>query len=239
MKKILSMVAIAIGLAACSGDDSASSGDTMPVTLLKKTITTYSDGAVITTDYSYNKQRLTEINSSDGQKKKYFYDDVKMRKDELFMNRVLIRTREFNMYNFVNQKCTCTTTNHETGKVEKFDYEKDVNDVINITSNQSLDIYKVWLSGSNILKYSINDVFLHDLIYDTKINPLRNIKDNFFLTLLDLNGGNNNIVSIIKSGAENDEINFSYEYNPDDIPSKCIQTDKEGNLIATIQYFYE
>ena len=250
MKKILSLAAIAIGLTACSGDsDSEQDSAINPINnvdtsvFLKKSITTHSDGTIITANYSYDNNKLTLIEYSDGDKDIYHYEDKKINKIEEFRQDELYKTSLFTYNGGENSDLAILDETFANGQLQRttFQFYTDVNDYskkANVTKRGAkYESGIILFNGNNIQSYSIltEGTITNSFTYafDSKNNPFRNVYHNDILSIAKQNGGVNNIYSYTKGGAgQSDGYTSTFEYNEKNFPLKETQTTKDGK--ATI-----
>ncbi|WP_223678718.1 hypothetical protein [Flavobacterium hibisci] len=245
MKKILFLFgALAFALTSCSSDDDSSGSSDL--VLLKKEISTDSDGDKVITNYAYDGNKIVKITvdgSTDGvyftytgnliTKMEFKYDgDVEqINKYEYDSNNLLI--------SFV-----MTEPLEEYGFKEVYKYETDGSitvttfrgdDVAQTTANGTR---KITFTAGEITKITSTDSPSRSYTYDDKNNPFKNILgyDKISFVEGEASGIVHNIVS--EKDLDNNEVTSSYvfTYNAANYPTKV--TESEEGETATVEYFY-
>lgn len=244
MKKIYSFFigVMVVLLASCSGVSKEAVKSSSPV-LLTKTIETFSDGSTLTTNFTYNGNKLVGWTDSEGEKETFSYDSS----GRLISSQL----QEYNDED-VLETIPVTFSYDSQGRLASFEFDKSTkielvykaDDVIlvNYYNLNALSESFLWKysNGNKVSEtgQSISEGQNWGSQYDDHNNPFVNIYmfTEAFKYYLDLN--NNNLVKRIFNGEANspDSSSMSYTYNSLGYPL----TDSlvfEGET-STIQYFY-
>ena len=117
MKKIVYLTfVLSLFILSCSSDDSQNNSTPGPV-LLRKRITTSSQGTVIT-NLNYNGNKIVNSISSNGTEDKFYYTGDLITKYEIYENNVLVHTQLY-YYNSQNNLTSDVELNHDTNQGNK------------------------------------------------------------------------------------------------------------------------
>lgn len=248
MKKILCFFSALtlVLISSCSSDDSPSeSSDT--VVLLKKTILTSSDGSKVTTNFTYDGNKLVSMIDDSGESNIYYtYTNDLISKAVFKLPDGTVE--QINTYEYDSNKRLVVFVRSEPidelGTKQVYIYNADgtvsIKDYIGDHESQT-DFNgegKIIFADGEVV--SITTDFSPDIAYtyDNKNNPMKNVLGNDKIAFedSDASGILHNIVS--EKDIQNDEVigAYSFTYNSDNYPTKSIETE-EGKT-ATREYFY-
>lgn len=243
MKKIMyAFSALIVVLTSCSNDENPTANP--PNVLLKKKIEIYNNGSELTTDYSYDGNKLVTESSSNGTYKYTYSGDLITGIETFNSNDDLIRAKVFT-YNsegklssgidkdFMNDyafKETYTYNSYGTATITWY-----YGNLTAQTQPGGWD-YKYYYANGEVIKkgYLYNEA---TYTYDNKNNPYKNITGigNVQNSFGSVNGISQNVA--INSEYGQNFIN-EYTYNSNFYPT--VETKKEdGVTVKTTQYFYE
>ncbi|KAF2510182.1 hypothetical protein EYY60_11775 [Flavobacterium zhairuonense] len=240
MKKILCLFgALTLLLTSCSSDDSGSS-----VVLLKKEITTDSDGDKVTTDYKYDGNKIISATVQGTTTGIYFtYTGDLITKMEFKYEGVVEQVNKYEydsngkLISFIRVEPL-----EENGSKEVYTYNSDGS--ISITAYSGTDLAQTTADGTGKITFvngEIDKIALtygptRSYTYDDKNNPYKNVLgyDKISFTDGEAEGILHNIVSV-KNGTKVTE-SYVFTYNGDGYPVKSVDTDGSG--VATTEYFY-
>lgn len=246
MKKILCLFgALTLLLTSCSSDDSSSeSGDNV---LLKKTISTDSEGDKITTVYTYNGNKIVSMVDNSGDVGLYYtYTDDLITKIEFKLPNGTVE--QINTYTYDSNKRLSTFVRSEPidklGSKTVYTYNTDgtvsAKNYIGDEKTQTKfnGDSKITIVNGEVVKitsdYSPNLSFT----YDDKFNPMKNVlgMDKLAFEDSDASGVVHNIVS--EKDLDYNEVMATYifTYNEANYPTKSVES--EDGEIATVEYFY-
>ncbi|WP_303319165.1 hypothetical protein Q4Q34_16420 [Flavivirga abyssicola] len=252
LKKLL-IFGLCISLFACSSESTDTPDEpTNDSTLLKKTIETYDD-EVITTNYTYDGNKLISVISDDGYKFEYIYENgilvrvnsyvdgeldgyttISYNQNEKIANYIL------HIINDITEKYVFTFNSDNTVTESRY-----IGDLNSQTNFQNTTTYSY--TGENITNLT-NTGYELSYQYDNKNGIYKNIHAIEVLNLLSidfgaLNGNTNNPTSIIDNNNGNiASETFGYTYNESDYPKTANYTSKYKGVTddtSTIQFFYE
>jgi len=255
MKKIFAMAAIALFMVSCSDDDSNS---TQTNTKLTKVVVTDSDG-VVTSNLTYDGNKLIEINSSDNEKQVITYTGNLVTEWKTFDADNQMIDKEIYQYNAQNQLVAyyelyydavqgnegykTTYTHSSNGTISFTEYSGDDVDDLNSFTEKSAEGTITDTTLTTIYNTG-EDTEVVTYTFDGKNNPLKNVtgmdKIGFAGTYGSKKFNIENVVSQTYSyngSAPVVESNTVYTYNSDNFPLTETQTDDSGT--STIQYTYE
>lgn len=248
MKKILCFFSALtlVLISSCSSDDSPSdSSDT--VVLLKKTILTSSDGSKVTTNFTYDGNKLVSMIDDSGESNIYYtYTNDLISKAVFKLPDGTVE--QINTYEYDSNKRLVVFVRSEPidelGTKQVYIYNADgtvsIKDYIGDHESQT-DFNgegKIIFADGEVV--SITTDFSPDIAYtyDNKNNPMKNVLGNDKIAFedSDASGILHNIVS--EKDIQNDEVIGAYyfTYNSDNYPIKSVETE-EGKT-ATREYFY-
>lgn len=248
MKKFLLLfAAFTISLNSCSSDDSSSDSNSDSVVLLKKTITTDSDGEKLTTNYTYNGNKIVSIidDSEDVDLYYTYTDDLITKLTFKYKNGTI---EQVNTYEYDSAKRLVTFVRSEPldewGSKEVYTYNTD--GTVSIKhyrgDDKTQDVLNgegtIFFTGGEVSKITINYGPSRSYTYDDKNNPMKNVLgfDKISFEDGEASGIVHNIVS--EKDLDYDEVmsKYVFTYNSDGYPTKSVE-DEEGE-IATIEFFY-
>lgn len=246
MKKFLLLFcAMALALTSCSSDnDSSPSSD---LVLLKKTISTDSDGEKITTIYKYDGNKIVSIIDDAGEFNRYFtYTGDLITKIEYKLPNGTID--QINTYEYDSNKRLITFVRveplDELGSKEVYTYNTDGS--VSITDYRGDEKTqtelngegKIIFAGGEVAKITINYGPSRSYTYDDKNNPTKNVLgfDKIAFDDSEASGVLHNIISEKDIDYDEELASYVFTYNSDNYPSKSVENE-EGET-ATIEYFY-
>lgn len=242
MKKLLLLFgALALSLTSCSSDDSPSDESTTDGVLLKKIITTTSKGKV-TTNYTYNGNKIVSDVDDSGESNAYYtYTGDLITKIEYKLPNGTVE--QINTYAYTDGKLTTFVRidpGMDWGNKELYTYNADGT----VTSKQYIGDAKTQtsLNATVIIKFANGEVVdmindfndSHSYTYDTKNNPFKNVlgwnKINF------TDGEANDVLHNMLTDKAEGELwySYTYTYNADGYPTKSVESVEE----ETVEYFY-
>ena len=245
MKKLLYLfTAILLVFTSCSKDDNDSSDSTLSI-LPKKIITINSNGDSSTENIIYNGNKIVSITGENYIIKYSYIGDFITKIEKFDKNGALDFTTQ---YSYTNGKLTGSTAK-ETGAASyskvKFVHNEDgtvsYEDFrINSTTNAEDDggyIGKFTFKDGNLIKNDYSYYGAEKLItyeYDTKNNPLKNIKGfNLLLNIESPKSYVNNMIGILDlSGSVTAA--YTYKYDANNYPTETNST----NSTRTTQFSY-
>jgi hypothetical protein len=252
MKKILAMAAIALFMVSCSDDDSNSN---QADTKLTKVVTTDSDGA-LTSTLTYNGNKLTEINSTDGEKSTFTYDGNLITEWKTFDADNQLISKDTYEYNSQNQLITyyefyydadgtegykTTYVYNSNGSIAFTEYSGDVDDLNSFTEQTSTGVIT---DTTLTTTYDMGeDTETVTYTFDGKNSPVKNItgmdKIGFAGTYGTKKFNKENVVSQSYSyngSAAVIESTTVYTYNSASFPLTETMTDDSGTSTTTYTY---
>ncbi len=221
--------------------------------LLKKIIETEKSGEVITTNYNYDRSKLTSFSSSDNYKTQYTYKNDKIIRVDNYQNNISFAytTLEYDS----NSKLTSytafyhTATNEELADRHVLTYNSDnsVTDKVykgDYTSQAIFSHTNTYVfNGTNVIKlYDDNYELLFE--HDEKNGVFKNVSAIEVLNIVSIDFGglesnSNNIIKRTENYNNNSEIQtILYTYNDNDYPISSISK-YDGEDSSTFQFFYE
>lgn len=242
MKKLLLLFgALALSLTSCSSDDSPSDESTTDGVLLKKIITTTSEGKV-TTIYTYDGNKIVSDVDDSGESNAYYtYTGDLITKIEYKLPNGTVE--QINTYAYTDGKLTTFVRidpGMDWGNKELYTYNADGT----VTSKQYIGDSKTQtsLNATVIIKFANGEVVdmindfndSHSYTYDTKNNPFKNVlgwnKINF------TDGEANDVLHNMLTDKAEGELwySYTYTYNADGYPTKSVESVEE----ETVEYFY-
>lgn len=260
MKKIILTLSIfTLALNSCSNDETTDTPiDISSGILLKKTID--NDGVdVITTNYTYNGNKLVSISDDTGYQENFIYTGDLITSTQEYDNGGLYSTNTFEYntsgkitffkrfdefgdeyvregYNY-NSDGTITIDSYDVGTFDingnPYIFKKET---LFFTNNEiSKVVSKSYDSGLNLTNTSTRN-----FTYDTKNNPFINITgfEKFYFGEGDLYQGgiNVNLLTASQVGASGSDV-YQYTYNSSNFPVTSTYNYNSGGS-GTIQYFY-
>jgi hypothetical protein len=248
MKKILCLFSALtlVLISSCSSDDSSSS-DSSGIVLLKKTIRTDSDGLKITTNFTYDGNKLVSIvdNSGDGNTYYTYTNDLIIKEVYKLPDGTV---EQINTYEYDTNKRLVVFVRSEPidelGTKHVYIYNADgtisIKDYIGDDKSQTVFNGEGKITFTNGEITSITTDYSPDkaYTYDDKNNPMKNVigLDKIAFEDSDASGIFHNIVS--EKDTESNEVvgTYVFTYNSDNYPVKSIDT--EHGEKTTTEYFY-
>lgn len=247
MKKILCLFgALTFALTSCSSDDDSSGSPSSDLVLLKKTITTNSDGEKITTIYKYDGNKVISITDG-GEFNRYFTysGDLITRIEYRYPNGEI---EQINTYEYKDGKLVTfvrVTPEEDWGDKEVYTYNGDGTVTSQSYSGDSKSqTFKGDYATIKFVNGEVSEIITgedsgsHKYTYDTKNSPLKNILGFDKLAFEDggAEGVNHNMLTD-RDITENDLWkNSTYTYNENGYPVK--EVDKGSDTPGTTEYFY-
>ncbi|MFD0963582.1 hypothetical protein [Pseudofulvibacter geojedonensis] len=243
-KTILAMFVAAATLMSCSGDDSSSTPPNDDSVLLKKVIDTFSDPTVgsVTTDLTYDGNKLTELVVSDGYSYNYTYVGDLLTTIEDFDGSTLESTATLE-YDGSNRLIKVTT--EFTGAntiVDTFTHNSDGT----VTENENGGAIYVYTfsNGNEVTQDHTNGDSDYTSVYDDKNGVFKNIHQREVFQLLGNYAFNNNLLSRNNTSGltPNDNEETTYTYNSSNYPITAVTTLEAGTPneeTTNSQFFYE
>lgn len=241
MKKILCLfTALTLVLASCSSDDSSS--DSSNSVLLKKTINTDNKGKKITTNYTYNGNKIVSSIDDLGDSNAYYtYTGDLITKLECKLPDGTVEL--VNTYNYTDGKLTTfvrINPDMDWGYKEIYTYNADgtitVEKYVGDSKTQALHnaTGTVKFSNGEVIEIFDDNSSNHKYTHDTKNNPMKNVLGWNKINFTDGEGPAviHNMLTD-KVGAEFWG-NYTYTYNGDEYPIISIDSVEE----ETVEYFY-
>ncbi len=239
----MAFIAVAT-ITGCSDDDSSTTNNPSDTVLVKKTIESKAGQPDLTSNYTYDGNKLMLIESSDNTKINFIYADGKLTSIEYRANGVL---EQRNLYTYDSQNrlaqlvellfvdgdnegARTTFTYNSNGTVNTKLYTGD-----HTSQTELVDEGVVTLTNGNITHYESSEGTFTD-IYDDKNAPEKNIFAVDILNLGWIEGGMNNITHHTGSGT-GDMYTKTYTYNANNYP--VTSSENDGGTITNMQYFYE
>lgn len=248
MKKILCLFgALTFALTSCSSDDDSSGSPSSDLVLLKKTITTDSDGEKITTIYKYDGNKVISITDG-GEFNRYFTYSGNL------ITRIEYRypdgeIEQINTYEYKDDKLVTfvrVSPEDDWGNKEVYTYNTDGTVTVqNYNGDSKSQTYK---DGTSIIKFINGEVSEiipdgnwaghHKYTYDTKNSPLKNILGFDKLAFEDgeADGVNHNMLTDMDISEDDLWKNSTYTYNSDGYPIK--EVDKGSDTPGITEFFY-
>lgn len=253
MKKLLLLLSgIALLLASCSSDDGAAANS--DAILVKKAVSVETDGTQgMTLNYSYNGNKISTVQTSDGQIAKYFYSQNLIVKGEKYFsgnsnavievvyqydtNERLVSEEYKDFSNSILE--TRMYTYEEDGSVSFLAYSGEIGSITELKStgkyffNEDNEVIKIESTNLNT-----NNVVTRSLTYDTRNNIFKNVPgwNKLFPTLT---GKKHNILTSTTIGSDQvvlDAYSNQCEYNNAGYPISISTT--IGSHTTKVNYFY-
>jgi len=244
MKKILLFCAIALALNSCSSDDSSDSGSSNgDGVLLKKTIATDAEGTKVTSNYTYDGNKIVSVIDNSGDSNEYYtYTGDLITKLEYKLPNGTVEQINTYSYDSNGRLATFVRIHPDTdwGNKELYTYNADGTITAKHYTGDSKT--QTFLNSTGTIKFAngevieITDDFQddHAYTYDTKNNPLKNVigwnKINF------TDGETNDVLHNMLTDKVGTEVwySYSYTYNADGYPTKSVESVEE----ETVELFY-
>jgi hypothetical protein len=260
MKKLISLTfVLSLFILSCSSNDSQDNTAPGPV-LVRKTITTSSQGTV-TTNINYNGNKIVNATSSNGEETKYYYTGDLITKTETYSNNVLFRSVLYS-YNSQNELISGVELNHNTNYGTKTILTYNSNGTISYNMYDGDLISQTWLWGTYTATLTNGEItsfkdentnFVETCIYDLKNTTMKNVLGTEKLsnsigsgTYRNIGGKFHNLVeqkTTPQTGNQYIFRNIQYTYNSDDYPITGSRTTYTSNgaitAVINISYFYE
>lgn len=241
MKKILLFCAVALALNSCSSDDSSS--DSSSSVLLKKTVMTDAEGTKVTSNYTYDGNKIVSVIDNSGESNEYYtYTGDLITKLEYKLPDGSIE--QVNTYSYDSNGRLTTFVridpDMDWGNKELYTYNADGTITVKAYTGDSET--QTFHNSTGTVKFANGEVIEitndvqddHVYTYDTNNNPLKNVlgwnKINF------TDGEANDVLHNMLTDKVGAEVWYSYThtYNADNYPTKSVESvEKE-----TVEYFY-
>lgn len=253
MKKFLTLVSvIAFVFTSCSKDDNpAEEQSTSTGPLLTKTIDTLEDGSILTTNYTYNGNKLISIVNSDGESETFLYNlngQLSSSTVEELGSGNNLETINVT-FNYDSQS-RITSVSHSNGILLEYVHNLDGSiteknyGVVNGVTTLSTE-YKCTFDNSGNLTsqvgtgISTGNSFVNQ--YDTKngVFKSQNFSKELYFSYFGFDYINNLTSSIYNNdpSSQYNSYTYVYTYNADGYPVTSVETNGAGEEIST-QYFY-
>lgn len=260
MKKIISLTFLfSLFILSCSSNDSQNNSNSGPV-LLRKRITTSSQGT-LTTNLNYNGNKIVNSISSDGTEDKFYYTGDLITKYEIYENNVLVHTDLYS-YNSQNNLTYGVELNHGNNQGTKTTLTYNSNGTItyNMYNGNLISQTSLWGTFTAILTNGEITSFKDEILnttytctYDTKNNYMKNILGNEKVKMHLGSGTYRNLFGIFQnmiqqktttpSGSQYINRTIQYTYNSENLPLTNVMKSfsSTGALLTTFNttYFYE
>jgi YD repeat-containing protein len=250
MKKILLFITMAALATSCSDDLNSGNpgGGSDSYVLVKKQVETAADGSSITTNYSYDANKLTSVTHSNGTNEAYTYFENYITEIRHYENGGLIEKEVFTystsgLTGYVSY--LYDLANPANNNAVKYEYIYNggtitVNKYTGDQSSQTVAAGTVTLtvtSNGNITQYHSGTTTI-DYNFDLNSSPVREIAGYQAVVLAALEGGANNITTkrVNNNGTIANSLN-TYVYNPVNYPVTANHTGADGS-ISTSVYTY-
>lgn len=242
MKKILCLFgALALLLSSCSSDESSSD---LSSVLLKKQISTDSEGFKVITNYKYDGNKLVDVTFESQPGGLYFtYAGDLISKIEFKYDGVVEQVNTYE-YNSNKQLISFVRIEPSEGLGSKEVYTYNVDGSVSVKSYSGDEISQTLFDGEGKITFVNGEVdeIISDYspsrsyTYDDKNNVMKNVLGYDKISFADgeANGILHNIVSE-KSGGEVMYTNV-YTYNSSNYPTKSVES--ENGETATEEFFY-
>lgn len=246
MKKIFLFVSfIALTLTSCSSSDDSSPD---PTNMLVKKFTSNDEDGVLTTNITYNGNKIVKMVDSDGYRAQFTYTgnlitkvdsyvDDSLEQSDIYTYDSSGRVLSYKMLDFGSETGDLTTFNYNangTISTELFVGDLDDQSMLNETGM----IYFTNGEVSKIEKYFDGTLASTSLYtYDTKNNPFKNITGFSAISFTDgdASGILHNVLTNVYEGSSS---TFSMTYNSSDYPTKIVEN--EGStIVSTVDIVYQ
>ncbi|MDI1257256.1 MAG: hypothetical protein PSV16_14275 [Flavobacterium sp.] len=249
MKKLIYLFSFAAVLASCAGSDDANENTNPETMLVKKRV--FNDGfETVTTNYTYNGQKLVKTTDDNGMYSKLTYTGDLITKWEWFDADDTSTEVETFEYNASGQLTKYTDL--------YYDFEEEV-EVYNYVHNADGSISYTHYSGNSTVQsfdhdgvitatqYSehhedLGETYTNTFTFDDKNNPYKNVIG--FDKIVFSEGSdpaplnfNNNVLSNIHSEYDDESGTFTYTYNAANFP--LTQDELEADEHYTTTYTYQ
>ncbi|HEY6142442.1 MAG TPA: hypothetical protein VIV55_03305 [Flavobacterium sp.] len=209
--------------------------------LLKKTITTYPDGAKTVTNFNYDGIKLISITDDSGDGNVYFiYTGDLITKIEYKLPDGTLEQVDSFTYNsngklasFVREITTVSEGTFIDSK-EVYTYNTDGSISVKEESGSSSTGTIKFVDGE-VSEITSTNSATHKYVYDAKNSPFKNVlgwdKISFY------GGEADGILHNIISDTSTQSYDYTYTYNSDNYPTKSVEIDNTGFMVKT-EYFY-
>ncbi len=241
-KTIFTLFVAAATLLSCSSDDSPSNPPANDGVLLKKVIDTFEGGFVVTTELTYDGNKLTQISTDDGSTDTFVYTNgLLTQQTHTWEGSSSVRTFEYDANNRLIKRyhdgiLAYTFTYNQDGTISKTESSgNSVNILTFENGNLISDAYTNNAGTDYVVSYT----------YDTKNNPFKNIHQKDVFALLGYYNANNVLASAASgTGVDNyDNSTTTYSsYNSNSFPVESSRVAAQGTIdeeITASQFFYE
>ncbi|MWB95114.1 hypothetical protein GON26_12145 [Flavobacterium sp. GA093] len=245
MKKILCLFgALALILTSCSSDDSSDDNGTV---LLKKSITTDSEGEKLTRTYKYDGNKIVSMTNDSGEEGLYYtYTGNLITKIEFkFPDGTL---EQVNTYEYDSKDRLVTFIRSEPldelGSKEVYTYNADGTVSVKHYSGDHESQTglngegTIYFSNGEVSKILISNGTSRSYTYDDKNNPMKNVLgyDKIAFEDSEASGVLHNILTETDLDYDELESSYSFTYNSDNYPTNSIEN--EDGETATVEFFY-
>jgi hypothetical protein len=259
MKKIILTFVASLFILSCSSNDSQNNSNSGPA-LLRKRITTSSQGTVLT-NLNYNGNKVVNSISSNGTEDKFYYTGDLITKYEIYENNVLVHT-ELYSYNSQNNLTSGVELNHgnNQGYRSTLTYNSNGTITYNMFSGDLISQTSLWGTFTATLTNGEITSFKDEILnttytctYDSKNNYMKNILGNEKVRMHLGSGTYRNLFGIFQnmvqqqtttpSGSQYINRTIQYTYNSENLPLTNVMKSfsSSGALLTTFNttYFYE
>ena len=245
MKKILLFVTALLAVS-CSDDLNSGNpdGGSDSYILPKKKVETAANGSSLTTNYSYNGNKLTSVTYSDGTNEAYTYLENYITEIRHYENGGLIEKEVFNystsgltahvsyfydLANPSNNNAVKYNYTYNGGTITVNKYTGDESSQTTAAGTATLTV----TSNGNITKYESGTTTI-DYNFDFNSSPVREIAGYQAVVLAALEGGANNITTTrVNNNGTITNILTTYVYNPVSYPVTATHTAADGSVSTT------
>jgi uncharacterized protein YkuJ len=246
MKKIIVACLTVMFLVSCSSTDSPVVSQDV---LVKKIIETDEDGVEITTNFTYNGNKIVRTVSDDGTKMEFTYTGELITQVKYFEGTTLFQTETY-QYNTLGDMETyiILLNTQDYGAKEVYTYNNDgtiqytrtLGDLVSQTESPSTG--KIFFTNGEISKvetYGLGAVSVVNYTYDNKMNPFQNITGLNKITYADqvVAGFTHNVLTEVHPAWPSSNVTSVYQYNSNDYPISSDETSSLG--VYNTLFFYE
>ena len=248
MKKILFLFsALTFALTSCSGDEDSSGSPASDLVLLKKTITTDSDGEKITTIYKYDGNKI--VSMVDGGEFNLYYTytgDLITKIEYKYPNGEIEQINTYS-YNADGKLSTFIRVDPKENWGNKEVYTYNANGTVTAVSYSGDSKTQTLKGDTAVIKFvngEVSEIISeegsagHQYTYDSKNNPLKNVIgfDKIAFEDGEADGIKHNMLT--DKDIDEDDLwrNSTYTYNTDGYPIK--EVDAGSDLPGTTEFFY-
>jgi hypothetical protein len=250
MKKLICILSVfTLTFSSCSSDESSASTTDPSAVLPKKIIEEGPDGSYTDT-FFYNGNKLTKIESTDGQKDVFTYTGDLITKVETFYDGEL-GTTELYGYDNSGRLISYTVNNADSPSFNSQEtYVHNSNGTISYTRNLDGEVYSTGIftmTGNDILNVVSNYDFgfgpfttTNSYTYDAKFSPFKNILGFKWYAFAGAEnvgfGFDHNVLTFTDSETPSNNSTSTYTYNALNFPVTSTFTEDGETLTETITY---